>query len=273
MENFTYTKGLKLANISYLGATRHSAKMGYSYQNGVETYCVYLAPATMARDDQHMHINVCSHSSMCRENCLNGAGRNRGDIIKNGIKHSNINKARVKKTHLFYDDRETFMQLLIHEIEKYQQHAKRNNMQFAIRLNGTSDLSPTIFKYNGKNILELFPNVQFYDYTKVPNRLKLQSQYPNYDITFSFDGSNWDICEEYLKNGGKVAVVFDMEDEYGKQTLPQYYKGFKVIDANLSDDRFNDECGCIMGLHYHRTANDYQSGKYITPQTPFIVRG
>lgn len=272
MENFNYSKALKKANISYLGATRHSAKMNYSYENGYETYCLYLAPATMARDSKHKNINVCPKSAMCKDVCLNGSGRNRGDIIKNGVQHSSINKARVKKTHLFYDNRDEFMRILIHEINKYRNHAKNNGMGFAIRLNGTSDLSPTIFTYKGQNILEMFPDIQFYDYTKVPNRLKLNEEYSNYDLTFSYDGTNWETCEQYLKNGGKVAIVFDTTDENGKQILPPTYKGFKVIDANTSDTRFLDESGCIMGLHYHRTANDYVSGKYVAPITPFIVR-
>lgn len=272
LKKINYAKLLKQANVSYLGATRHSAKMNYSYNNGYETYCLYLAPSTMARDKDHKYINLCPKSAMCKDACLNGSGRNRGDIIKNGVKFSKINQARVKKTHLFYDNRELFMELLIHEIEKYQKHAKNNNMGFAIRLNGTSDLSPLLFKHNGKNILELFPNVQFYDYTKVYNRIKLSEQYPNYDITFSYDGTNWLECQDYLNKGGKVAIVFDTTDENGKQILPTTYMGYKVIDANETDTRFLDEGGCIMGLHYHRTANDYVSGKYVAPQTPFIVR-
>lgn len=271
MEQFSYSKALKSANISYLGATTQSAKMQYSYNNGTETYCIYLAPATMARDKNHTYLNVCPRSKHCKDACLNGSGHNKIDILHNGVQGT-INSARIRKTHLFYDDRDTFMRILIHEIHKYQAHAKKNNMEFAIRLNGTSDLSPLLFKLNGVNILDMFPNIQFYDYTKCANRLKLRKQYPNYDLTFSFDGYNWDTCEKYLNEGGKVAVVFDMVDENGKQTLPTEYMGYKVIDANTTDTRFLDPKGCIMGLHYHRTANDYKSGKYVPPTTKFVVR-
>ena len=71
---------------------------------------------------------------------------------------------------------------------------------FLYVFNGTSDLSPLVFKYQGKNILEWFPNVQFYDYTKVPSRYRLLSKYKNYDLTFSFDGHNWDKCEEIFES-------------------------------------------------------------------------
>jgi hypothetical protein len=87
--------------------------------------------------------------------------------------------------------------------------------------------------------------VQFYDYTKVPNRLKLMNIYPNYDLTFSYDGYNWDVCEAFLNDNGKVAVIFD------SKTMPKYYKGYKVIDANEYDMRYLDPKGCIMGLEFH----------------------
>jgi hypothetical protein len=165
------------------------------------------------------------------------------------------------------------MQVIIHEINRYMNRAKRLNMEFSVRINGTSDLSPILFKdpESGKNLLELFPNVQFYDYSKVYNRIGLMKKYPNYDVTFSFDGYNWEECEKFLKNGGKVAVVF-----YGG--LPNEYKGYKVIDGNNYDMRYLDENGCIVGLHYHKTAKDYyineetKKREFRVPNTPFVVK-
>jgi hypothetical protein len=83
-------------------------------------------------------------------------------------------------------------------------------MAFSVRLNGTSDLSPELFvdPDTGLNVLQLFPNVQFYDYTKVYKRIALMEKYPNYDLTFSYDGYNDEECKKFLENGGKVAVVF-----------------------------------------------------------------
>lgn len=272
MEELTYSALLKKYNIAYLGSTRQSTKLTLSYKNGYETYGIYLAPATMARDKKHPQLNVCPNSKNCRDVCLQGSGINKCDTLYRGVKLSKTNIARRKKTHLFFDNRNEFMELLIHELKRYNRHANNNNMGFAVRLNCTSDLSPLAFKYNGKNILELFPHIQFYDYTKVRNRIKLIKEYPNYDITFSFDGENWDFCEEFLNMGGKVAVVFDIKDSNGKQILPKYYKGYKVIDANNDDMRFLNENGTIMGLHYHTTANNYKNGKYEDIETPFIIK-
>jgi hypothetical protein len=115
--------------------------------------------------------------------------------------------------------------------------------------------------------LELFPDVQFYDYTKVYNRIALMEKYSNYDLTFSYDGYNWEECEKFLQHGGKVAVVFYSENG----TLPTEFKGYNVVDANGYDMRYLDPKGSIMGLHYHKTANDYKSGHFVKPNTPFVI--
>lgn len=259
MEKFIYKNALNEIGVTYLGTTTQNAKMVYSMNNGVESYCVHLAPSTMSGR------NVCPNSEHCKEFCLNGSGRNKSDILLRGEEHSIINSARIKRTDAFYKKRDLFMQTLIHEIQVAQKRAIRNGRGFAVRLNGTSDLSPLVFKYQGKNILEWFPNVQFYDYTKVPTRYRLLSKYKNYDLTFSFDGHNWDKCEEILKQGGKVAVIFENEN------MPTSYKGYKVIDASGYDMRFLDPGNTVMGLHYHRTANDYKSGKYVKPISKAII--
>lgn len=265
-----YGKALKAAGFNYLGGLKKSAKMMKSYTHNVATYCVYLAPSNMAgRTKKGTRINVCPMSQHCKDLCLNSSGHNKADILSNGkenIKQSSINISRIKKTKLFYNDRDTYMDILIHEINRDRSYAERHGMEFSVRLNGTSDLSPEIMKKDGKNILEIFPDVQFYDYTKVYNRTKLMKFYPNYDITFSYDGYNWEQCEQFLNDGGKVAVVFDSE------TMPKTYKGYKVIDANGYDMRYLDPKGCIMGLEFHPIVKD---GKVMSAKDiddPFVVK-
>ena len=250
----------KQMGVSYLGNTTQSAKMQYSYNNGTATYCVYLAPANMADPKR----SVCPVSATCRDFCLNGSGRNKGDVIAHGIEHSTINKSRIKKTNFWWDKRDVFMELLILEILRNKLIAESKGMAFSVRLNGTSDLNPEDFIYKGYNILELFPDVQFYDYTKVPSRFYLIDKYPNYDLTFSFNGYNWKQCEAFLNRGGKVAVVFDCN-------LPTTYKGWNVVSGNEYDMRYLDPNQSIIGLHYHRTANDYKRGTYNRTKTPFII--
>ena len=259
------TKLLKQANVSYLGKTTHSAKMNYSYKNGTETYCIYLAPSTMTYGETRKDRNVCPNDKFCKAFCLNGSGHNKSDILARGIEHSKINQSRIKKTKLFFENKELFMKIMILEILKAKIHAKLNGMEFAVRINGTSDLSPEDFMFNGLNILQLFEDVTFYDYTKVPSRLDLINKYPNYDLTLSYNGHNWGACDKFLKMGGRVSVVFDTE-------LPIKFHGYRVIDGNNTDTRFLDPNQVIVGLHYHRTANDYKNGSYNRPNTRFIIR-
>lgn len=259
MENFIYKNALETIGVTYLGTTTQNTKMVYSMNNGVESYCMHLAPSTMSGR------NVCPNSEHCKDFCLNGSGRNKIDILVRGEEESIINNARIKRTDAFYKKRDLFMQTLIHEIDVAQKRAKKHGREFAVRLNGTSDLSPLVFKYKGKNILEWFPNVQFYDYTKVPTRFRMLRKYKNYDLTFSFDGYNWDKCEEILQQGGKVAVIFE------NHNMPKKFKGYNVIDANGYDMRYLDPGKTIMGLHYHSTANDYKNGKYEKPNAKGII--
>ncbi len=268
MEN--YRKTLKQVGFNYLGGIKKSAKMMKSYTHNVATYCVYLAPANLAgRTKKGTRINVCPMSQHCKDLCLNSSGHNKADILARGqknVRQSYINISRIKKTKLFYNDRDLYMDILIHEINRDRKYAEKKGMEFSVRLNGTSDLSPEIMKKDGKNILEIFPDVQFYDYTKVYNRTKLMKFYPNYDITFSYDGYNWDQCEQFLKDGGKVAVVFDSEK------MPKTYKGYKVIDANGYDMRYLDPKGCIMGLEFHPIAKDGKVLYANDVDNPFIIK-
>lgn len=255
MENFTYNKGLQVLGCRYLGGYSTSAKLLKSYNHEYLTYGIYLAPSNMSGYD------VCPNSKFCRENCLNGSGHNKGNILSG---KNTINNARIQKTKLFFEDKETFMQLLLHEIAKYKNLANKRNKKFAVRLNCTSDIDIKDFTYKGKNILEICPNIQFYDYTKVRKYIKENNKFGNYDLTLSFSGYNWNTCNEYLKNNGRVAVVF-----YGK--MPKTYKGYKVVCGDNYDMRFLDEKSVIIGLTYHKTANDYKSGHFEQPNNKFIV--
>lgn len=255
MNKFSPTQVKKKLGISYLGGC-NSPKLVKSLTHNVLTYGVYFAPNNISG------YNVCPNSDNCCKYCLNASGRNKIELLafKDGgpIQHS-----RIKKTQLFFEDRETFMQLLIHEINQSKKKAESTGMKLAVRLNCTSDINPEEFKLDGVNILQLFPDIQFYDYTKVFEYSKLLDKYSNYDLTFSYSGENWTDCEEVLKQGYRVSVVFENE-------LPETFRGYPVINANDYDARFLDGGGIVCGLTYKRVANDYMDGKFHRPNTTFV---
>ena len=80
----------------------------------------------------------------------------------------------------------------------------------------------------------------------------------NQHYTFSYSGGNWNWCEKFLnEKKANVAVVF-------KNSIPDTYKGFKVIDGTLSDERFLDEKGVIVGLKYKQAGGiSYVKNKFV----------
>jgi hypothetical protein len=164
-------------------------------------------------------------SEGCALACLNTAGRGRFTAIQ---------EARIRKTKFFFEDRETFMDTLAKDIHAAIRKAERENMIPVFRLNGTSDIRwETVNVWGYRNIMEMFPTVQFYDYTKIPNRRNIPS---NYHLTFSRS----EINEHMIPQSMNVAVVFD--------ELPETWNGRKVIDGTETDLRFLDEPGVVVGL-------------------------
>ena len=96
-----------------------------------------------------------------------------------------------------------------------------------------------------------FPQVQWYDYTKIPTR-KID-HIPNYHLTWSYSQAN----EKYASNFDKVphnkAVVFN-------GGLPKMFKGLKVIDGDKTDMRFLDEPNSVVGLKAKGKARQDKSG-------------
>ena len=222
---------------------------------GYNTYILHLAPASLSG------FNTCPKATVgCTAACLNTAGR--GGMFKKGENTNVIQKARIRKTQLFFNNRETFMALLVKDIELAIKQSAKISMIPVIRLNGTSDLS--FEKYaairNGveyKNIFMAFPELQFYDYTKVLGR-KIKD-YPNYSLTFSAaDGNDSDV-EKAIAQGYNVAVVFGI-----KKTLPMpaEYLDMPVFNGDESDLRFLDPKGSIIGL--------YAKGKAKKDTTGFV---
>ena len=234
--------------LSYIGGVSTSQKTIKSEKKNILTYIIYLAPATKSG------YNVCPKASAdCIAACLDESGHNRIDV-----KEFRIDKARIKKTKMFFENRAFFSAWVYEEIKAHKAAALRKDMGFCVRINGTSDISPDLIKHEGKTLFELFPDVQFYDYTKVYNRTKLTKKYPNYDLTFSYSGTNWLECEGALSHGVRIAMVFEK--------MPKTYMGIPVIDADTNDLRYLDEKNVICGLSHKKTRKkiDYNKQKFIT---------
>lgn len=211
------------------------------------SFGIHLAPAKLSS------FNVCpSASKGCAAACLNTAGM--------GV-YSTVQNARIAKTRFFFNDRDAFMAQLVKEIGAAIRKAEKNGMIPCFRLNLTSDLAWEKIKWNGKTIFELFPRVQFYDYTKVLSRMSafLAGELPkNYHLTFSRSESNEVQVKAILASGGNVAMVF-------RKTLPARFMGRKVVNGDETDLRFKDKRGVIVGLVEKGRAKKDQSGFVLEP--------
>jgi hypothetical protein len=193
---------------------------------GYLSFILHLAPATLSGKE------TCpKRTAGCTAACLNTAGR--GGMFKRGETTNMIQQARIRKTQQYFNDREGFLAQLVKDIKLGIKQAEKLGLTPVFRLNGTSDLS--VEKWG---IIEQFPTVQFYDYTKVLGR-KVQ-HLPNYHLTFSAaDGNDADVARA-IEQGMNVAAVFDR--------LPDTYMGREVINADEHDLRFLDPKGTIAGL-------------------------
>jgi hypothetical protein len=198
-------------------------------KNSLKTFILYLAPYTY----NSKGINLCPMAGNCAINCLYTAGRG---------KFSNVQKARINKSNYFVYDKERFILQLAGELIKINKAAIKTGEQVAIRLNGTSDID---FIYLLKKYAKLDPfkldHLIYYDYTKIPGKVKKYIDEPRYILTFSRDEKNAEFIPDLLKLGANVSVVFNGQ-------LPKVHWGRPVIDGDKSDIVMLYNKGSILGL-------------------------
>ena len=242
-----------MTNLLTIGS---DAKTIRGIEYGVQTGVQYLKPYT-----QCGFANFCAYASKaCAEACIDTAGR---------MPMNTATNARQDRSELFMLHRGQYFVKLIAEIKRLRRSAERRGLIPTIRLNGTSDVlwEKTPVRINGvkvaNNIMALFPDIQFYDYTKYPYAKRPASSLPaNYDLTFSRSESNAHEVLENLRNGRRVAVVYSTKPH---GTPPKRYHAingsrWKVIDGDLSDIRFNDPAGVVVHLYAKGKARKDTSG-------------
>lgn len=220
---------------------------------GYFTAILHLAPHKLSGR------NVCSHASAgCIAACLNTAGRGGIGLDADGL--NLIQVARIRRTRYFTSNRESFLIDLVDEIAAHVRRALAHGLKPAIRLNGTSDLPWENIRV-GKfaNIMAVFPDVQFYDYTKIPARIRRNAlKVKNYHLTFSLSESNDSDAIDALEAGMNVAVAMNVRKS---GTLPRTFSlgvsslspikladTYDVVDGDTTDLRFLDPSPCFVGL-------------------------
>ena len=224
-------------------------------KKGFMTAIQYLSPYNSSG------VNLCpnAENAKCHVACLVSSGR-----------MAMAADARLRRTKLYLTNPAEYFNQLTIEITAFIKKAQRKELSPLIRLNGTSDIrfENIGFYKNGnyyRNIMEFFPDLQFYDYTKIPNREKsingVQSFPKNYDLTFSYSGAKGfeKFNDRALREGWRVAVVFDKVEN-----IPVTFHGRKVVSGDDTDIRHLDPKNVIVSL--------YAKGKARKDQSGFVVR-
>ncbi|HHO58525.1 MAG TPA: hypothetical protein ENJ85_05055 [Oceanithermus profundus] len=213
--------------------------------------------------------NLCAGSSAaCRNSCLVYSGRNYSNdwtIVSKGY-----------RTHMLYTDPEAFGRLMYQALLEFlgSTRAKRSR---AARLNVLSDVPwEEIFP-------ALFPalpaGMPVYDYTKVARR----NVPPNYDLTFSYSGTNMPAVQEELGRGRRVAVVVlgtgfkkEQYEETWANRLPKFLRAggrrIPVVDGDKHDARFLDPEGSIVALRWKAPVGASQRAAKLAGKKKFSAK-
>ena len=218
--NYKANKNIKLNNETYFLSFAHSDISGYNV-------CP-MANKLKANENN-------PNKSNCSKVCVGYNG--------NANRFKSIMKSRIKKTKMFFEDRQNFMNALIKEIYLAIEKSNKKGFQASFRLNAYSDINwekIKVEKFGNSSIFELFPGIQFYDYTKLESRITPS----NYSLTYSHFGK-WEATKKAIKKGLNVAMVFNKQNK-----LPKKYNGLRVVNGDENDLRTpqNDGKGVIVGL-------------------------
>jgi len=212
------------------------------------TAIMYLTPWKSAG------INVCAMAEVaqCIEPCLNSAGRGQMSSVQLG---------RARKTEWYAKDRDGFMVQVVSDLVSFVRYCAKRSVTPCVRLNGTSDIRWELIpvtrdgvKY--AHVFAAFPEITFYDYTKIANRKVGKIQ--NYHLTWSYSAANPKYAEQeaFAKaNGMNIAVVFRH-----KGGIPAVFLGLPTIDGDRDDMRFLDPKGVVVALYAKGKAKRDTSG-------------
>lgn len=227
-----------------------SAKVSKSRSKGYLTRVCYLSSAL-----------YCTHSTPgCRSVCLGFTSGRMGT--------PEATMARDRRSALYAVDTKAFLDLLREDLHKLCYDAETEGLKPACRLNGTSDIPYEVLH---PEILEEWSDrVTFYDYSRVPSRVKRYveatvndpTMWPwNYSLCLSASESNHEHVESVLEMGGTVSIVFWPD-------LPRKWNGWEVIDGDRDDLRHLDPRPCVVGLRAKGIARNDLSGFVVQLDRP-----
>lgn len=219
-----------------------NAKTIKGNKKGFKTAILYLTPA----NGSGMNMCALAALALCVDPCLATAGR--GAM-------SNVQMARLRKTLFWLQFQPEAIAMIKRDIARHEDRCNRDGYTLLVRLNGTSDI-----RWENYGIIQSFPHITFYDYTKLPNRKGVPS---NYDLTFSYSGVSGfqSYVSQAMANGNRIAVVFrDRAIVDAMLKAGATFNGLPVVDGDDTDIRHLDPQGVIVALYAKGKAKQDKSG-------------
>ena len=243
----------KSVSLKLLSQPKNNYKLSKNIKLDVYTFSLALAHSDLSG------YNVCplaqrlnkpnnSKLSSCSAVCVGYNG--------NAQRYPKVMESRIRKTKMYFENRELFMRWLVDDIRKAISFSLEHEKMPSFRLNAYSDIKfeNVPVTDNGiryRNIFEIFPECVFYDYTKHPER----ETPDNYYLTYSFWG-NMKHTEKAYGTGRNIAVVF--------QEMPEnlMFQGRKIVDGDETDLRTpeNDGKRVIVGLKFKGSKKEALNG-------------
>jgi hypothetical protein len=243
-----------------LSPASSNTKLRKSQGAGYRLVSLSLAPA-----DSSGTGNVCPQASAgCRAICV-GEHTGLATIFKS------IMEARTRRTDFWHASPEAFIRQLKDELRHEQHIAERHGEYLIARLNTFSDI---VWEASRYHVPQDFPEVTFYDFTKLHSRLGKQPQNYTLCASWSEEPKHQAACIEILEHGkGTVAVPFANVGKYVsrlayQQRLPRMHRlpgatrAYSVLDGDANDIRAFDRIltpagfGRIVGLRL-KSANNH----------------
>lgn len=263
----------QLWSIGYLLNIDANPKTVKGQKRGYMTAVLYLAPYLTSGH------NVCPMAVVagCWKACLNVQGRGGmkvgGKRIRTpaGMVPSNdIQRARIQRTKFWVEDRPEFCKQLVKEIDAFLKRAERKGLTPVIRLNGMSDIqweridiAHEMGTGAGMTIFALYPDVQFYDYTKIAKRFK-RTLPSNYYLCLSYSDANAKYAascwEAHGQHGASLVMVYRTLDDIAEARNWYAECNVNFVDGDADDLRFLDPPKSVVALKAKGTAKHDKSG-------------
>jgi len=188
-----------------------------------QSYGLYLAPATMVNG-----LNTCRGEGACKEGCIAYTGN---------LSSVNSQNKQYMFTVALYHHTELFLTEIVRSILECAGKHVYLSEDIAIRLNSTSDL-PFYQVIDMQALCEDIQNLShFYDYTKIPTRRRIASEY--YHLTYSWSEKS---TPKMASRFDRVSIVVTYKDK--KKLLKQYPDIF--TDGDSHDLRSYDDTKFVL---------------------------